>query len=227
MAAQRDRLVGNWQHFHARLDRLRENVTSDLEQFHTVIEELTTLREDVEEAYKSASRCSNIDTAVASFRRVQATADLPSDENCREGLQPTQSVSHSPSALQSSSRPTSGRRWERHKQDHELIGGRARYRPRRSAVYHSTSCEPPALPFSSTFPRYLTAGQRCGRQDTDSASRPQSTRRYGTRQKAILGQTPRSRHLPSPCSERTMGKLPTPARTSEHLCSEAEAGSCV
>lgn len=83
MAARRDGLPGNWQHFHARLDRLREAVPTDLEQFRALIEALTVLREDVEEAYRRASQRSNLDTAVASFRQVQATANLPSVEECR------------------------------------------------------------------------------------------------------------------------------------------------
>lgn len=83
VAARRDGLVGNWQHFHARLDRLREGVPSDLEQFRELIEALTVLRENVEEAYQSASQSSNLDTAVASFRQVQATADLRSIEDSR------------------------------------------------------------------------------------------------------------------------------------------------
>ena len=83
MAAQRDRLVGNWQHFHAQLDRLRECVPSDVGQFRGLVEALTILREDVEEAYERASQRSNFDTAVASFRQVQATADLPFVEDSR------------------------------------------------------------------------------------------------------------------------------------------------
>ena len=83
VTARRDGLVGNWQHFHARLDRLREGVPSSLEQFRELIETLTVLREDVEEAYRSASQRSNFDTAVASFRQVQATANLPSVEDSR------------------------------------------------------------------------------------------------------------------------------------------------
>lgn len=83
VAAQRDGLPGNWQHFHARPDRLREAVPSDLVQFRAAIEALTVLREDIEEAYRGASHRSNLDTAVASSRQVQATADLPSDEESR------------------------------------------------------------------------------------------------------------------------------------------------
>ncbi|KAB2684415.1 plasmid replication protein RepC [Brucella tritici] len=83
VAAQLDRLTGSWQHFHARLDRLREYVPGDLEQFRALIEALTALREDVEQAYAGASEHSNLDTAVASFSRVQTTADLPSVEDSR------------------------------------------------------------------------------------------------------------------------------------------------
>ncbi|WP_457812520.1 plasmid replication protein RepC [Sinorhizobium meliloti] len=83
VAAQRDGLVGNWQHLHARLERLREGAPSDLDEFRALIEALTVLREDVEEAYRSASQRSNLDTAVASFCRVQTTADLPSVEDSR------------------------------------------------------------------------------------------------------------------------------------------------
>ncbi|MHB2267895.1 plasmid replication protein RepC [Aliihoeflea sp. PC F10.4] len=83
VAAQRDRLVGNWQHFHAQLDRLRECDPSDVGQFRGLVEALTILREDVEEAYERASQRSNFDTAVASFRQVQATADLPFVEDSR------------------------------------------------------------------------------------------------------------------------------------------------
>lgn len=83
VAAERDGLVGNWQHFHARLDRLRECVPGDLGQFRELIEELTVLREQVEEAYRSASQRSSLDTAVTSFRQVQTTADLPCVEESR------------------------------------------------------------------------------------------------------------------------------------------------
>ena len=83
VAAHRDGLVGSWQHFQTRLDRLRYAGLGDLEQFRGLIEALTVLREDVEEAYQSASQRSNLDTAVASFRQVQTTADLSSDEDCR------------------------------------------------------------------------------------------------------------------------------------------------
>lgn len=85
MAAKRDGLRGNWQQFHARLDRLRETVPSSLEQFHGLIEALTVLRDDIEEAYQSASRRANLDTAVASFRRVQTTAESSSLNFCRTG----------------------------------------------------------------------------------------------------------------------------------------------
>ncbi|GHD23850.1 plasmid replication protein RepC [Tianweitania populi] len=82
-AAQRDVLVGNWQHFHARLDRLRETVPGDLEQFRGLIETLTSLRDEVEDAYRGASKPSNLDTAVPISRHVQTTADLPSVEGSR------------------------------------------------------------------------------------------------------------------------------------------------
>lgn len=83
VAAQRDGLVGNWQNFHARLDRLRESTPSDLEQFRALIEALTVLRDEVEEAYCNVSQRSNLDTAVLSSRRVQATAHLLSVKNSR------------------------------------------------------------------------------------------------------------------------------------------------
>lgn len=83
VAARRDELAGGWQHFHARLDRLRENLPSDLREFRELIEALSVLREEVEEAYRRSSQRSNLDTAVASFSQVQTTADLPSVEGSR------------------------------------------------------------------------------------------------------------------------------------------------
>jgi len=82
-AAQRNSLAGNWQHFHARLDRMRETVPSDLEQFGELIEKLTILRNDVEETYHRSSLCSNLDTAVVISRHVQTTADIPSVKGSR------------------------------------------------------------------------------------------------------------------------------------------------
>lgn len=82
-AAQRDGLVGNWQGFHAWLDRLRETVPGDLKQFRGLIEALTSLRDEVEDAYRGASQPSNLDTAVSISRQVQTTADLPSVERSR------------------------------------------------------------------------------------------------------------------------------------------------
>jgi len=109
VAARRDGLVGSWQHFHARLDRLREGVPSSLEQFRELIEALTVLREDVEEAYRRASQRSNFDTAVASFRRVQATADLPSVEDSRTSP-PAETDRLIADASPRPTIPTSGRR---------------------------------------------------------------------------------------------------------------------
>lgn len=109
VAVQRDGLPGNWQHFHARLDRLREAVASDLEQFRALIEALTALREDVEEAYRSVSQRSNLDTAVASFRQVQTTADLPSEEKSRTSTS-AESQRHTAGALPRPALPTSGRK---------------------------------------------------------------------------------------------------------------------
>lgn len=83
VAVQRDRLVGNWQHFHARLDRLRETAPGDLKQFRGLIEKLTALRDAVEDAYRGASKPSNLDTAVSISRQVQATADLTSVKGSR------------------------------------------------------------------------------------------------------------------------------------------------
>ena len=108
VAVQRDGLPGNWQHFHARLDRLREAVPSDLEQFRALIEALTVLREDVEEAYRSVSQRSNLDTAVASFRRVQTTADLPSVEDSRTSA-PAETDRHITGAPPRPALPTSER----------------------------------------------------------------------------------------------------------------------
>lgn len=81
VAVQRDGLTGNWQHLHARLDRLREAVPSNLDQFRALIEALTVLREDVEEAYRSVSQHANLDTTVARIRQVQTTANLSSVED--------------------------------------------------------------------------------------------------------------------------------------------------
>jgi replication initiation protein RepC len=83
VAARREGLVGDWQHFHARLDKLRIGVPSELVQFRELIEALTALREDVEVAYQRASESANLDTAVASFRQVQTTADLQPIEDSR------------------------------------------------------------------------------------------------------------------------------------------------
>jgi len=109
VAAHRDGLVGSWQHFHTRLDRLRDAGLGDLEQFRGLIEALSTLRHDVEEAYGSASEGSNLDTAVASFRQVQTTADLSSDEDCRT-LSSAESERHTTGAPPSLALPTSERR---------------------------------------------------------------------------------------------------------------------
>lgn len=109
VAAQRDGLVGNWQHFQARLDQLREAGPSDLEQFHKLIEALTALRDDVEGAYQRAAQGSNLDTAVASFRQVQTTADLSSDEDCRTST-PARTDPHTSSAVARSALQTSGRK---------------------------------------------------------------------------------------------------------------------
>ena len=99
--ALRDGLPGNWQHIQARLDRLREGVPSDLEQFRELIAELAVLREDVEKAYQHACLRSNLDTAVAISHQVQTTADLSSVERSRRSS-PASTISDvSPRAMQS------------------------------------------------------------------------------------------------------------------------------
>lgn len=80
VAAQRDGFVGNWQHFHARLDRLRECVPSDLGQLREVIEGLTVLRE-VPEVFDSwtALRSSGRRLCAAATINMQVWTEAEND----------------------------------------------------------------------------------------------------------------------------------------------------
>lgn len=84
VAAQRQGLAGEWHQFQARLDRLRETTTRDLEQIREIVDALALLRDEVEDAYEEGSTRSKMDTAVTRYRRVQSTAELSSGD-CSAG----------------------------------------------------------------------------------------------------------------------------------------------
>lgn len=74
-SARKADLDGPWQQIQAQLDALREASVADLDVFRGVVEALEALRDDAESAFEDASLRSDLDTAVAIYRRVQTTAD--------------------------------------------------------------------------------------------------------------------------------------------------------
>lgn len=69
----RDELSGNWQRCHVCFNRVLESDVGELDHFHEVIDALTELRDDAENAFSGASSRSKLDTAETSFRRVRTT----------------------------------------------------------------------------------------------------------------------------------------------------------
>jgi replication initiation protein RepC len=74
-------LSGPWGQLQARLDVLREQRPSELDDLAVQVAALEALQDEVESAYERAFEDANFDTAVSKFRPIQTTAEPPNSES--------------------------------------------------------------------------------------------------------------------------------------------------